>query len=331
MERRISNADIYRMANAVLRYVEKNQKLPGRFEYGGNTYYQHEIAYMVSYVVSHVKSDVVMLNYSKEYNSQENNYGELKIAKADYLDMSNRVFEYIKKNRRLPNFVSFRDKKISIDTYVVGICRALNYFHTEKKLPNRSLFRSKDIKKVEPPKPVEKPVELHSYMTNQGCSGMGQCTGYYCACNSLQQCFYRLTGIHVDESTIAGWAGTTSNGTGHWGIETAVAKFNSKYGKNIKIEWKNFRDLGNSESERWSKMQEYIDKGAVFCHLLYRGQYGHYEVPKSVNGSNLSILNSLGSKCGGSTYCGYIETRSKSNQLYYMNGISQKSVAILTI
>ena len=169
----------------------------------------------------------------------------------------------------------------------------------------------------------EKITPLKEYLTNEGCSGMGQCTGYYCACNSLQQCFYRLTGIKVDEKTIAGWAGTTSDGTDHYGINTAVAKFNKKYDKNIKITWYNFSELS------WDKISDFIKKGAVFFHLLYRNKWGHYEPIKSV-GDYLKILNSLGDSCGGSTYCGYIETRSKSEQKSYISGISQKSVAVLT-
>lgn len=165
---------------------------------------------------------------------------------------------------------------------------------------------------------------LKPYLTNQGCSGMGQCTGYYCAPNSLQQCFYRLTGIKVDEKTIAGWAGTTSSGTDHAGINTAVAKFNKKYNKNVKITWYNFSELS------WSKISDFIKKGAVFFHLLYRSKWGHYEPIKSV-GDPLQILNSLGDSCGSGTYCGYIESRSKSEQKKYINGISQKSVAVLTI
>ena len=171
---------------------------------------------------------------------------------------------------------------------------------------------------------AEKPI-LYSYLTTQGCSGIGQCTDYYCACNSLQQCFYRLTGIHVSESTIASVAGTTTAGTGHWGIETAVAWFNRKYDKNIKIIWKNFSDIG------WSGLADYMNKGAVFCHLLYRDQWGHYEVPQRLTDDNVIVLNSLGDSCGGGTRCGYIETRSKSTHRRYMGGISQKSVAILTI
>ena len=153
----------------------------------------------------------------------------------------------------------------------------------------------------------EKIPKLHDYLTDKGCSGMGQCTGYYCACNSLQQAFYRLTGIKVSESTIAGWAGTTHDGTGHPGINTAVAMFNKKYGKNVKISWYNFSELS------WDKIKTMISKGAVFFHLLYRDQWGHYEVIKTVS-DDLKILNSLGDSCGSGTYCGYIETRTKSTQ-----------------
>ena len=111
-------------------------------------------------------------------------------------------------------------------------------------------------------------------------------------------------------------------GRGHPGINTAVAMFNKKYGKNIKISWYNFSELS------WDKIITMISKGAVFFHLLYRDQWGHYEVIKSV-GDELKILNSLGDSCGSGTYCGYIETRSKSTQKRYISGISQKSVAYL--
>ena len=170
----------------------------------------------------------------------------------------------------------------------------------------------------------------HGYLLTQGCNKLGQCNSYNCGPHSLMQAYYNLTGIKVDELTLAKNCGTTTAGTGHQGINTAVAWFNRKYGQNIKITWKNFNDLGSSNSARWSKLNEYATKGAVFCHILYRNKYGHYEVLKSVNSNNVTVLNSLGNRCSKPAYCGYIETRSKSNQLSYMRGISQPSVAILT-
>lgn len=210
-----------------------------------------------------------------------------------------------------PSHVTYKNQEYSKAKYIYMAKYVTSWWKKHNKAPT-----------AVPTEKSNPSSKLHDYMTNQGCSGMGQCTGYYCACNSLQQSFYRLTGIKVDESTIAKWAGTTTSGTSHDGIRSAVAMFNKKYGKNVKITWYNFSELS------WDKIKTMISKGAVFFHLLYRDQWGHYEVIKSV-GDDLKILNSLGSNCGGSTYCGYIETRSKSTQKRYISGISQKSVAYL--
>lgn len=175
------------------------------------------------------------------------------------------------------------------------------------------------------------PLKLYDYHTKQGGGYLGQKTGYSCGPHSLMQCIYRLTGIDVSESTLMSVCGTTSNGTGHSGLETGIAWFNRTYNQNIKIKWMNFSELGSDSNARFSKMQELINNGALFCHLLYRDKYGHYEVPKGVSGNNIVILNSLGEYCNYPAYCGYIENRSKNAQTSYINGISQKSIAYLYI
>ena len=211
-----------------------------------------------------------------------------------------------------PNYVTYQGKQYLKSQYIYMAKYVTSWWKKHDKSPTSI------------PTKKESNSGLRPYLTEKGCKGMGQCTGYYCACNSLQQSFYRLTGILVPESTIAGWAGTTSSGTDHLGINTAVAKFNKKYNKNVKINWYNFSELN------WNKISNFINKGAVFFHLLYRLKWGHYEPIKSV-GDSLQILNSLGNSCGSGTYCGYIEVRSKTEQKKYINGISQKSVAVLTI
>ena len=162
---------------------------------------------------------------------------------------------------------------------------------------------------------------------------MAQCTNYFCACNALQQMFYSLTGILVPEKDIARWASTTTSGTSHAGIETAVAKFNKTYKKNLKIIWKNFSDLGDTKEKRFEELGKlFINPNkAVFCHLLYRDKYGHYEVPKSVDTSSkmLEIMNSLGTKNNDGSYQGYVELRDYTTQARYIAGISQKSICII--
>ena len=286
-------------------------------------------SYFIAKQIVSPKKDVI----KKYINSAPQSTGSVKstkIMKKDYLDMASRLIKYVDNNKTLPNFISYGTNKINVNDYTYMFARILVYYDANKNTyPNYAIVDSASFNKTTTTTTTTSN-GLKPYMTNRGCAGMGQCTGYYCGCNSLQQCFYRLTGIQVAESTIAGWAGTTTSGTGHAGLESAVAKFNKTYNKNIKITWKNFSDLGSSESARWKKLQEYIDKGAVFCHLLYRNKYGHYEVPKQVLGDNVIVLNSLGDKCTSTTYCGYIETRTKSTQRSYINGISQKSIAILT-
>lgn len=173
------------------------------------------------------------------------------------------------------------------------------------------------------PEPEPEPVKLYPYITETGGGKMGQRTGYTCGPHSLMQCIYRLTGIELSEMELAGVCGTTSDGTGHDGLATGLAWFNRKYGYNLKMRWYNFSEIG------FDGTQEAMDNGACFHHILYRNEWGHYEVPKWTAGNPIYVLNSLGNSCGGS-YCGYVEERSRSTHQSYINGISQKSVCILT-
>lgn len=173
------------------------------------------------------------------------------------------------------------------------------------------------------PEQPEEPTQLWDYFTNQGGGYLGQKTGYTCGPHSLMQCIHRLTGEDVSEMTLASVCGTTTDGTDHDGLATGLAWFNREYGYNLKMEWKNFSEVG------FEGTQELIDNGACFHHILYRNQWGHYEVPKWTAYDPIYVLNSLGDSCGDG-YCGYIEERSRSEHQSYINGISQKSVCIIT-
>ena len=166
---------------------------------------------------------------------------------------------------------------------------------------------------------------------NQGAGYLGQKTPYYCGPHCLMQCIYDLTGIDMSEQTLAGWAGTTTGGTGHDGLATALAKFNQQYNQNLKMEWYNHSELD------FAKEYCMMDKEniAVFYHLLYRrgttNEAGHYEMAYQGfdNSTNMKIANSLGNKQGNGYY-GYIESRDESTQKYYIGGIGQKSVCVIT-
>ena len=167
-----------------------------------------------------------------------------------------------------------------------------------------------------------------------GCNKMGQCNGYYCACCSLRQQLAKQGIDKYTQSMIAGYAGTTTAGTSHYGIETAVATIARKEGIKIGVEWKNFSDLGSNQTKRFEALGKLISnpKKGVILHTLYKNRFGHYETVQEVNmnKNNNIILNSLGNKCNSPAYCGYKETRSFGVLATNLRGISQKSVCILT-
>lgn len=332
----ISPADIKTLAAETKAYIEKNKKIPAKLTINKKTYTYGQIAYILSFAVNNYKKAASVFAVKGAQKATGDTVKE-KILTDDFKDIAKRTATYIAKNKQCPNYATTKKskKKLRARVFIYMLARVVNYLYIKGKLPVSAVVRSdyfstKTTTTTTTTKTTTTP-KLYSYLTSEGCSGMGQCTGYYCGPNSLQQMFYRLTGIKVSESTIAGVAGTTTDGTDHEGLNTAVSWFNKKYNKNIKITWKNFSDLGSSSSERWSALKNYIKNGAVFVHLLYRDQWGHYEVILEVRDNDLRILNSLGDYCSYPAYCGYIESRSKSEQLSYINGISQKSIAILTI
>lgn len=172
------------------------------------------------------------------------------------------------------------------------------------------------------------------YWIGTGCNKMGQCTPYYCACCSIRQQLTKLGIENYTQQTIAKYAGTTTAGTSHQGIETAIARISRETGVKLRVTWKNFSDFGNTQQARFEGLGKLLirEDTGVFLHTLYQNKYGHYETIQEINMNNNTalILNSLGSKCGSPAYCGRKETRSWNVLARNLAGISQKSVCIIT-
>ena len=175
--------------------------------------------------------------------------------------------------------------------------------------------------------------QSRNHWISQGCNRLGQCNSSNCGPHGIHQCNSKKDLDKHSELNIASMAGTTSSGTSHQGLETALAKIASSYNIKINVTWKNFSDLGKSRFERWTALGKLIEQQniGVIVHNLYRNRYGHYEVIKQINTNNNTciVLNSLGNKCTSTAYCGYLETRSFSTFESYMSGISQKSICII--
>lgn len=180
------------------------------------------------------------------------------------------------------------------------------------------------------------PYTSSPHPTASGCNGMGQNNAYCCGPSALHKILYKFGIRDISQSQISSWAGTTSNGTSHQGLETAIAKINQVKGTKLSITWYNKSDLS------WEKIGQIIcqpNKG-IFCHLLYKnggvctgsGNFGHYETLVKVNTATkyVKVINSLGGKCNNGCYCGYYQDRTIACQEQFIRGISQKSIAVIT-
>ena len=193
----------------------------------------------------------------------------------------------------------------------------------------------------EPPAPepepqgCSNPYESSPHPTESGCNGMGQNNSVYCGPSSIHKAIYKFGIRDITQGQIAEWAGTSSEGTDHDGINTAVAKIAQVTGVDLSVDWYNLSELG------WETIGKIIcqPNKAVFCHILYQnggtcdgsGYYGHYELLTKVNTETeyVKVINSLGDYCG-SCYCGYYQDRSIACQEQFINGISQKSICVIT-
>ncbi|WP_458454412.1 pseudomurein-binding repeat-containing protein [Methanobrevibacter sp.] len=241
---------------------------------------------------------------------------KINVNKSEYCDMAERLIKYVKNNEQLPNYITLNGKKVRVRDYVYLYARLVKYFDKNNMLPSEILIDSSVF---------NNPNRKYGHAVKSGCDNMGQNTDYYCGVHSLQEVIRNLYNIIIPQSTLAKWAGTTTAGTSHVGLETAVAKFNKDHNKNLKVTWKNFSDLG------WSGIKKIVDSKNQDCiiHNLYRNQWGHYEVINNVS-SNITVQNSLGNYCSNGCHCGYIEYRTQNEFKNYINGISQKSIMILT-
>ena len=186
----------------------------------------------------------------------------------------------------------------------------------------------------EPKKECTNPYESKPHPTNAGCNGMGQNNSVCCGPSSIHKAIYKFGIRDITQNQIASWAGTTSAGSSHQGLETAIAKINQVKGTNISIKWYNLSDLG------WEGLGKLIcqDNIAAFTHILYKnggtcsgsGNFGHYESITKINLATgyVKVINSLGDYCG-SCYCGYYQDRTIACEEVFISGISQKSIAVL--
>lgn len=336
-------------ASQIKQYIEKNKKVPKACTLStGETISPYSIAYLFSLMVKDTLKNstydlinVIIYNTGKAHKDTIN----ADVVKKDYMIMIDNFLKFCRKYHRVPRYITVPslDVKVSFELYLYAISKIVLFIDKNKKLPNycnfNKSFSSNTAKvtstvKKEDNKSTSKSTNTNIYTssphpTKPGCGGMGQDTSYYCGVSALQKCLFKFGIKDFSQKTLASYAGTTTKGTSHDGIRTAVAYVNKKKGTNIKVTEKTFTEIGG-----WKGIAKVLanKNQDIIFHNKYRLKYGHYEVMNQLNLTTnyTKVLNSLGDKCTNTCYCGYVENRSSKTMKQYMDAVSQKSLLILT-
>ena len=331
-------------AKQIKTFIEKNKVTPKACILDtGVTLSPYSLSFLMGELILNPrKTDYSLKAVVKYDTSKHKDTVNEKIIRTEYLIMVTNFLKYCEEHKRVPSYITSISSKtrVSFELFMYCLSKIVVYYANNNTLPNYCLFNAKDITNTTSNNKTSKKTNNTSTSSNLytqkglnhnlGCNGLGQCTPYYCACNSLQQMFHKLYNKTVSEKTIASWAGTTHNGTDHQGINTAI----HKYDPNLKVSWKNFSDLGNTTEARFKKLGELMSDNntAVFTHLAYKYRFGHYEVPYQIDTKNktIKVLNSLGDRSGNG-YLGYIETRTYNLEADYIRNTpgGQPSICII--
>ena len=179
-----------------------------------------------------------------------NNYG---LSLSQITNGLIRAQKFYNLNNRLPHYVSYGTKKISIATF-------------QKILAGNGLklaITSQDI-----------------WANIKNLTYYHQTTGYTCGPSSLKMDFSNY-GMNLTEMGLASYAGTNSNnGTSESGLMNAVGKVNAKYGTHFTAYTESL------SSEGWKGLYSYISLNyPVILHIksfLYPDS-GHYVVLTGIN------------------------------------------------
>ena len=354
---RISATNIKKMAEKVKAHVEKKKKIPATVKIDGKEYTYGQVAYILTHSINSMGKSAQVFKVKDAKTPTGDNVDE-KLKQDDYKDTAKRIATFIKKNKQCPNYASTlkSKKKLRPKVFIYMYARAIVYYYEHNKtLPTKlrtlsSVFgnvtsktaatttTSKSDTKTD--SNCKNPYTSTPHFLNQGSGYLGQTTPYRCGPHSLMQGF-RKFGWDLSEATLADVAGTTTAGTDHAGLETAVAWVSKQKGVKLTSTWMNFSELGSNDTERYKAVGKIACKPNKFVlfHIGYEDSgedtgdevFGHYEMCDKFNVDTkyVRVLNSLGSR-EGNGYYGHLQDRSFSLQSHYISNISQKSVLVVT-
>ena len=302
---KIKKSLIIQEAKEIKDYIEKNKKLPKVNTINNNIYSIFQTSYLLGKMIQNnfkadeyiVYTNVILYNTPKSYVDTINE----KVLKDDYLKMINNFLNYCNINRRVPQYITTQKSKtkVSYELFVYSLSKIVVYYQNNKTLPNYCTFNKSDLsntKKVTIS--VQKEVKQSTssnpnlyvsspHYTNTGCNQLGQCTSYYCGPHSIHQAIRKFNITKYTEKQIATFAGTTTNGSSHNGLNTAIAKIAKETGKkltvtNIAVGGMNFKAVDykiNVKSTTGGLKSNKVELGTIIIVFLLPVLSQHLHLP----------------------------------------------------
>lgn len=344
---KVKASSILNEAKEIKKFVETNKVLPKQCTLNdGQTFDIYDMSFMMASALLNTRVEswsfdkgIRKYNVSK-YDDKLNN---VKVNNSRYMDMVSRFVAYTKKNARVPSniMVSGEYGSASFELFTFCLAKILTFYHQNATLPSYCVFNKADlqgnrktvtnskkstttstsntIKKVK--SNCENPYTSSPHYHDKGCNRLGQCTSYYCGPHSIHQAIRKYGITKFTEKQLAGWCGTTTNGTDHQGINTCIAKVSKETGIKLSVQWKNFSDMGKTDGQRFIAIAKLLcdPKVAIIWHIAYSDggrsangkKFGHYETIDKVNISTdyVRAMNSLGDKLSNGSYRGHLQDR----------------------
>ena len=147
MTKKISNANVFKMAKDFRAYVENNYKVPYKFTYNGIEFFTMEMQDIMTYVLLNLSSGCTVGDTGWCSNANGDTINE-NVLKDDYLDQARRVHQYVLDYGKMPNYVTTKKskKRVNIDLYSYCVAKILVFYNENKILPNYCNYNSNAFK-----------------------------------------------------------------------------------------------------------------------------------------------------------------------------------------
>jgi hypothetical protein len=143
----ISISSILNASSNIKKYFDTNKRLPNYVEINKVKYSMADYLYLASQAIANLNSkNTNNLNYlavKDPDNPSGSSIIKGNLTKANYLNLANKIIQYIKTNKNAPNNGATDIGTLYYQSIVESFSRCLDYYQTHKALPNYISYNTK--------------------------------------------------------------------------------------------------------------------------------------------------------------------------------------------